>query len=106
MPRGARAVARACATNRVAVVVPCHRVVREDGALGGYRWGIDRKQAILEAERRAAAQRGRGVGAVPRSASGAGAGDGAARDASSDATFAKIASRSAGVVGPRARASR
>ncbi len=51
MPTAARAVARACATNRVAVVIPCHRVVREDGGLGGYRWGIERKAALLEAER-------------------------------------------------------
>jgi len=54
MPKGARAVARACATNNVAVVIPCHRVVREDGDLGGYRWGLERKRAILERERRSA----------------------------------------------------
>jgi len=45
-----RAVARACATNPVSVVVPCHRVVRDDGNLAGYRWGIDRKRALLAAE--------------------------------------------------------
>mgnify|MGYP002780645669 CR=1 FL=1 len=50
MPRSARAVARACAGNRVAVLVPCHRVIRGDGSLGGYRWGLPRKQALLEAE--------------------------------------------------------
>lgn len=50
MPRGARAVARACASNRVAVLVPCHRIIRGDGSLGGYRWGLPRKQALLEAE--------------------------------------------------------
>ena len=50
-PTAARAVARACATNPVALVVPCHRVVREDGGLGGYRWGVERKQAILDHER-------------------------------------------------------
>ncbi|MEN8182553.1 MAG: methylated-DNA--[protein]-cysteine S-methyltransferase [Myxococcota bacterium] len=50
MPGGARAVARACATNPVAVVVPCHRVVAKDGGLGGYRWGIARKRALLETE--------------------------------------------------------
>lgn len=50
-PTAVRAVARACATNPVALVVPCHRVVREDGTLGGYRWGIERKQAILDHER-------------------------------------------------------
>jgi AraC family transcriptional regulator of adaptative response/methylated-DNA-[protein]-cysteine methyltransferase len=49
-PTAARAVARACATNPVAVAVPCHRVVREDGGLGGYRWGLERKQALLEME--------------------------------------------------------
>jgi AraC family transcriptional regulator of adaptative response/methylated-DNA-[protein]-cysteine methyltransferase len=46
----ARAVARACATNPVALVIPCHRVVREGGEMGGYRWGTDRKQALLERE--------------------------------------------------------
>jgi len=50
-PKAARAVARACATNRVALVVPCHRVVRGDGEAGGYRWGEDRKRRILEEER-------------------------------------------------------
>ena len=48
---GARAVGRACATNPVAVVVPCHRVLPSDGNLGGYRWGIERKQALLDQER-------------------------------------------------------
>ena len=50
-PRATRAVARACATNPVALVIPCHRVVREDGDLGGYRWGGERKRALLERER-------------------------------------------------------
>ena len=50
LPRGARAVARACAGNRVAVLVPCHRVVRGDGSLGGYRWGLPRKRVLLEME--------------------------------------------------------
>jgi AraC family transcriptional regulator of adaptative response/methylated-DNA-[protein]-cysteine methyltransferase len=50
-PSAVRAVARACATNPVALVIPCHRVVREDQSLGGYRWGIDRKRALLERER-------------------------------------------------------
>jgi AraC family transcriptional regulator of adaptative response/methylated-DNA-[protein]-cysteine methyltransferase len=50
-PTANRAVARACATNPAALIIPCHRVVREDGALGGYRWGIDRKSALLEQER-------------------------------------------------------
>ncbi|MBI2537873.1 MAG: methylated-DNA--[protein]-cysteine S-methyltransferase [Gemmatimonadetes bacterium] len=49
-PRATRAVARACATNPAAVAIPCHRVVREDGGLGGYRWGVERKQALLERE--------------------------------------------------------
>jgi AraC family transcriptional regulator of adaptative response/methylated-DNA-[protein]-cysteine methyltransferase len=53
-PRAVRAVARACATNPVAVVVPCHRVVGSDGALTGYRWGLERKRALLEREGRAA----------------------------------------------------
>ena len=50
LPRGARAVARACAGNRVAVLVPCHRVVRGDGSLGGYRWGLPRKHELLARE--------------------------------------------------------
>ena len=50
-PKACRAVARACATNPVAVAIPCHRVVREDGALGGYRWGINRKKALLQLEK-------------------------------------------------------
>jgi AraC family transcriptional regulator of adaptative response/methylated-DNA-[protein]-cysteine methyltransferase len=57
-PAATRAVARACATNRVALVIPCHRVVREDGGLGGYRWGIDRKRRLLETERDAVDQPG------------------------------------------------
>jgi AraC family transcriptional regulator of adaptative response/methylated-DNA-[protein]-cysteine methyltransferase len=50
-PSAARAVARACAANPVAIVVPCHRVVRGDGTAGGYRWGLERKRALLESER-------------------------------------------------------
>lgn len=50
-PKAVRAVARACATNRVAVVIPCHRVVGSDGSLSGYRWGIERKKKLLEAEK-------------------------------------------------------
>jgi AraC family transcriptional regulator of adaptative response/methylated-DNA-[protein]-cysteine methyltransferase len=52
-PRAFRAVARACATNPVALVIPCHRVVRSTGGLGGYGWGVARKKALLERERRA-----------------------------------------------------
>jgi AraC family transcriptional regulator, regulatory protein of adaptative response / methylated-DNA-[protein]-cysteine methyltransferase len=50
-PNAVRAVASACANNRAAVVIPCHRVVRQDGALGGYRWGLERKQLLIEKER-------------------------------------------------------
>ena len=49
-PRSVRAVARACATNPVSIVVPCHRVIRSDGALAGYRWGLSRKEKLLERE--------------------------------------------------------
>jgi AraC family transcriptional regulator of adaptative response/methylated-DNA-[protein]-cysteine methyltransferase len=49
-PKAVRAVARACATNPAAVVIPCHRVVRADGKLGGYRWGLERKDDLLRAE--------------------------------------------------------
>lgn len=55
-PSAARAVGQACGNNPVALVVPCHRVVREGGELGGYRWGIERKRALLEAERANAEQ--------------------------------------------------
>jgi AraC family transcriptional regulator of adaptative response/methylated-DNA-[protein]-cysteine methyltransferase len=50
-PGAVRAVGRACATNPVALVIPCHRVVREDRSLGGYRWGLERKQQLLDRER-------------------------------------------------------
>ena len=50
-PKATRAVARACASNPVAIAIPCHRVVRADGELGGYRWGMDRKEAILKSEK-------------------------------------------------------
>lgn len=52
MPAAARAVARACAANALAVVVPCHRVVTKDGRLSGYRWGVDRKRSLLDREAR------------------------------------------------------
>ena len=51
-PEAVRAVARACATNPAALVIPCHRAVRQDGTLAGYRWGIDRKRRLLAQERK------------------------------------------------------
>lgn len=51
-PDAVRAVANACASNHLAVVIPCHRVIRTDGTLSGYRWGIDRKRQLLENEAR------------------------------------------------------
>ena len=50
-PKARRAVARGCATNPVSLIIPCHRVIRGDGGLGGYRWGLDRKRALLAAEK-------------------------------------------------------
>jgi AraC family transcriptional regulator of adaptative response/methylated-DNA-[protein]-cysteine methyltransferase len=50
VPRAVRAVARACAANTLAVAIPCHRVVRRDGSLSGYRWGVERKRRLLERE--------------------------------------------------------
>ena len=49
-PKATRAVARACAVNRVALLVPCHRIIGASGSLTGYRWGVERKKALLEAE--------------------------------------------------------
>src|SRR5208282_4304877 len=51
-PKAVRAVARACAMNPVSIVVPCHRVIREDGKLAGYRWGLERKEELLAQERK------------------------------------------------------
>jgi AraC family transcriptional regulator of adaptative response/methylated-DNA-[protein]-cysteine methyltransferase len=56
-PKAVRAAASACGANRIAVLVPCHRVLRGDGGLGGYRWGVDRKRTLLDAERAARANR-------------------------------------------------
>jgi AraC family transcriptional regulator of adaptative response/methylated-DNA-[protein]-cysteine methyltransferase len=52
-PNSARAVAQACAANALAVAIPCHRVVRNDGGLSGYRWSVERKRALLERETQA-----------------------------------------------------
>src|SRR6202521_4696863 len=63
-PNAVRAVAQACASNKLAVLVPCHRVVRSDGELAGYRWGIERKRALIAREREAAAARPRAEAAA------------------------------------------
>jgi AraC family transcriptional regulator, regulatory protein of adaptative response / methylated-DNA-[protein]-cysteine methyltransferase len=57
-PTAARAVARACATNTIALAIPCHRVIRGDGGLGGYRWGLARKRSLIDRERSARARKG------------------------------------------------
>ena len=51
IPRATRAVARACGANTIALLIPCHRVIRSDGSLGGYRWGLEAKRRLLAAER-------------------------------------------------------
>jgi AraC family transcriptional regulator, regulatory protein of adaptative response / methylated-DNA-[protein]-cysteine methyltransferase len=66
-PHAARAVARACASNPVAVAIPCHRVVRGNGQLGGYRWGLERKRALLERESKGSRQGGVNKGLATRS---------------------------------------
>jgi AraC family transcriptional regulator of adaptative response/methylated-DNA-[protein]-cysteine methyltransferase len=53
-PKAARAIGRACGSNKLALIVPCHRVVREDGTIGGWRWGAARKQSLLRDEKRRA----------------------------------------------------
>ena len=70
-PRAARAVGRACATNPVAILIPCHRVVREGGGLGGYAYGLPVKESLLNTERGGAPARVRrrrqaGAGRIPR----------------------------------------
>lgn len=57
-PSAARAVARACASNRLALIVPCHRVIREDGSMGGYRWGLQAKDALLRFEQKQSSRSG------------------------------------------------
>lgn len=70
-PRAARAVARACAENPVALLIPCHRVLRGDGAIGGYRWGVKIKEQLLAREASAAVGRPDGLAQTPpRSAAG------------------------------------
>lgn len=62
LPQAARAVGQACASNPAAIAIPCHRVLRNDGKLGGYAWGIERKQALIRAERVNSSKLGRTVG--------------------------------------------
>jgi len=52
-PKGARAVGHACGTNPVALLIPCHRVIQQNGSLGGYGWGLERKQSLLAQEKAA-----------------------------------------------------
>jgi AraC family transcriptional regulator of adaptative response/methylated-DNA-[protein]-cysteine methyltransferase len=68
-PRAFRAVARACATNPVSIVVPCHRVVRRDGSLAGYRWGLFRKERLIGRERESVKSNPTIVGRLSRAAS-------------------------------------
>lgn len=86
-PRAARAVGRACATNPVAIVIPCHRVVRTDGSLGGYAWGLGVKRALLDRER---ARKG-GVRRPEKASAGRSAGSTATPAASGEAPRARRA---------------
>ena len=52
-PKAVRAVASACANNKIAIMIPCHRVIRGDGSLAGYKWGLARKRSLIDLERRA-----------------------------------------------------
>lgn len=58
VPKAARAIGRACGSNKLALLVPCHRIIREDGSLGGWRWGVDIKQQLLATERAMSAAQG------------------------------------------------
>jgi len=51
-PKAVRAVASACANNKIAIMIPCHRVIRGDGSLAGYKWGLARKRSLIDLERR------------------------------------------------------
>lgn len=57
VPKAARAIGRACGSNKLALIVPCHRIVREDGSLGGWRWGVERKRELLASEQRSESKR-------------------------------------------------
>ena len=59
VPKAARAIGRACGSNKLALIVPCHRIVREDGSLGGWRWGVERKRELLAKEQHADSKRER-----------------------------------------------
>jgi AraC family transcriptional regulator, regulatory protein of adaptative response / methylated-DNA-[protein]-cysteine methyltransferase len=61
-PKAVRAVGTACAANRVAIAIPCHRVIRGDGGLGGYRWGLDRKRVLIDGERKMRSTKASGKG--------------------------------------------